>query len=490
MISSKKMLNFENSFHDQFSHDFYQKIAPKNFPKADLVHFNNDLAQELNFAKKDLKKLEIKEIYKQIFSGQKIHATSIPIALAYAGHQFGNFVPQLGDGRAVLLGEIISNSQRFDVQLKGSGPTKFSRNGDGLMTLSSAIRELIIGEALHYLQIPATRILTLCLTNEPVYRQEINMGAVISRVAKSHIRVGTFEYFASKGNKIAIQQLCDYVINRHFPQENSSSKSITKLFSDIVFTQANLIAKLQANGFIHGVMNSDNMAISGQAIDFGPCAFLDEYDSKKVFSAIDRNGRYAYENQIKIAQWNLWILANCLSLIHQNSQELLEILDLFQQKFDEKYQKIMAKKLGFEKQIPQKLIADFLKILQQKNCDYHQSFFNLSDDLLKREPSAIKDEEYRKWFSSWRDLLQQEYDFSDKNIFVKISKQMRKNNPYIIARNHIVQEVIDAGNNLDFQPLKKFLKVLKKPFNYNKKNIFYHTPPTKEQRVLQTFCGT
>ena len=484
------MLNFENSFHDQFSNDFYQKIAPKNFSKADLVYLNADLAHELNFAKKDLKKSEIREIYKQIFSGQKIHATSIPIALAYAGHQFGNFVPQLGDGRAVLLGEIVHNSQRFDVQLKGSGPTKFSRRGDGLMTLGSAIREVIIGEALHYLQIPATRILTLCLTNEPVYRQEINEGAVISRVAKSHIRVGTFEYFASKGNKQAIQQLCDYVINRHFPQENSSSKSITKLFSDIVLAQANLIAKLQANGFIHGVMNSDNMAISGQAIDFGPCAFLDEYDSKKVFSAIDRNGRYAYENQIKIAHWNLWILANCLSLIHQNSQELLEILNLFQQKFDEKYQKIMAKKLGFDKQIPQKLITDFLEILQQKNCDYHQSFFNLSDDLLREEPLTIKGEEYHKWFSSWRDLLQQEYDFNDKNIFVKISKKMRANNPFIIARNHIVQEVINAGNNLDFQPLENFLKVLKKPFHYDEKNIFYHTPPIKEKRVLQTFCGT
>ena len=292
------MLNFENSFHDQFSDDFYQKIVPKNFSKADLVHFNADLAHDLNLLKKDSKKSQIpeiyKEIYKQIFCGQKIHATSIPIALAYGGHQFGNFVPQLGDGRAVLLGEIVTNAQRFDIQLKGSGPTKFSRRGDGLMTLGAGIRELIIGEALHYLQIPATRILTLCITNEPVYREETNMGAVISRVAKSHIRVGTFEYFASKGNKQAIQQLCDYVINRHFPQENSSTKSITKLFNDIVFAQANLIAKLQANGFIHGVMNSDNMAISGQAIDFGPCAFLDEYDAKKVFSAIDRNGRYAY----------------------------------------------------------------------------------------------------------------------------------------------------------------------------------------------------
>ena len=480
------MLNFENSFYHQFSDDFYQKIAPKNFSKADLVHFNADLAHELNFNKKDLKKSEIKEI----FSGQKNHPTSIPIALAYAGHQFGNFVSQLGDGRAVLLGEIVNNSQRFDVQLKGSGPTKFSRRGDGLMTLGSAIRELIIGEALHYLEIPATRILTLCITNEPVYRQEINMGAVISRVAKSHIRVGTFEYFASKGNKIAIQQLCDYVINRHFPQKNSSTKSITKLFSDIVLAQANLLAKLQANGFIHGVMNSDNMAISGQAIDFGPCAFLDEYDSKKVFSAIDRNGRYAYGNQAKIAQWNLWILANCFSLIHQDSKKLLEILELFEQEFDEKYLQIMAKKLGFEKQVPKKLIADFLEILQQKNCDYHQSFFNLSDDLLRQKPLIIVGEEYNKWFSSWLNLLQQEYDFSDKNILPKIAKKMRENNPFIIARNHVVQEIIDAGNNLDFQPLEKFLKVLKKPFHFDEKNIYYHTPPTNEKKVLQTFCGT
>jgi uncharacterized protein YdiU (UPF0061 family) len=484
------MLNFENSFYHQFSLDFYQKINPQNFPKADLAYFNANLVQELNLSKKDLKKSQIQEIYKEIFSGQKIHSTSIPVALVYAGHQFGNFVSQLGDGRAILLGEIVSNAQRFDVQLKGSGPTKFSRNGDGLMTLGSAIRELIIGEALHYLEIPATRVLTLCLTNEEVYRQEVNMGAVIARVAKSHIRVGTFEYFASRGNYQAIQQLCEYVINRHFPQENTQSKSLVKLFSDIVLAQANLIAKLQANGFIHGVMNSDNMAISGQAIDFGPCAFLDEYNSKKVFSAIDRNGRYAYENQPKIAKWNLWILANCLSLIHQNSQELLEILDLFEKEFDEKYQKIMAKKLGFEKQIPQKLIADFLIILQQKNCDYQQSFFNLSDDLLCQKPMIIKDEEYYKWFLSWQNLLQQEYDLSNKNILKKIAKKMRSINPFIIARNHIVQEVINAGNNLDFKPLENFLKLLKNPFDYDEKNIYYHTPPTNDQMVLKTFCGT
>jgi len=488
------MLNFENSFHHQFSLDFYQEITPRNFPKADLVHLNVDLARELNLLKKDLKKSQIQENFKknyqEIFCGQRIHPTSNPIALAYGGHQFGNFVSQLGDGRAILLGEIVSKAQRFDVQLKGSGVTKFSRNGDGLMTLGSAIRELIIGEALHYLEINATRILTLCITNEKVYRQEVNMGAVIARVAKSHIRVGTFEYFASRGNKNAIQQLCDYVINRHFPQENSSTKSLEKLFYDIVFAQANLIAKLQANGFIHGVMNSDNMAISGQAIDFGPCAFLDEYDSKKVFSAIDRNGRYAYGNQAKIAQWNLWILANCFSLIHQDSKKLLEILELFENEFDEKYLQIMAKKLGFEKQIPKKLIADFLEIIEQKNCDYHQSFFNLSDDLISQKPMIIKDEKYCDWFLSWINLLQKEYDFGDKNILKKIAKKMRAVNPYIIARNHIVQEAIDAGNNLDFTPLKNFLKLLKKPFDYDEKNIYYHTPPTKEQRVLQTFCGT
>jgi uncharacterized protein YdiU (UPF0061 family) len=237
-------------------------------------------------------------------------------------------------------------------------------------------------------------------------------------------------------------------------------------------------------------MNSDNMAISGQAIDFGPCAFLDEYDAKKVFSAIDRNGRYAYGNQAKIAHWNLWILANCLSLIHKNSQELLEILNLFAQKFEENYYKIMAKKLGFAKQIPQKLIADFLAILQQKNCDYHQSFFNLSDDLLNQKPLAIEGEEYHKWFLSWNNLLRQEYNFSDKNILPKIAKKMRENNPFIVARNHIVQEIIDAGNNLDFQPLENFLKILKKPFHFDEKNIFYHTPPSEEQKVLQTFCGT
>jgi uncharacterized protein YdiU (UPF0061 family) len=489
------MLNFQNSFHQQFSLDFYQEITPRNFSKADLVHLNVDLARELNLLKKDLKKSQIQENFKknyqEIFCGQKIHPTSNPIALAYGGHQFGNFVAQLGDGRAVLLGEIVnSNNQIFDIQLKGSGTTKFSRSGDGLMTLGSAIRELIIGEALHYLEIPTTRILTLCITNEKVYRQEINMGAVISRVAKSHIRVGTFEYFASRGNKNAIQQLCDYVINRHFPQENSSSKSLTKLFSDIVLAQANLIAKLQANGFIHGVMNSDNMAISGQALDFGPCAFLDEYNSKKVFSAIDRNGRYAYENQAKIAQWNLWILANCFSLIHQDSKKLLEILELFEQEFDEKYQEIMAKKFGFEKQIPKKLIADFLKIIEQKNCDYHQSFFNLSDDLISQKPMLIKDEKYYDWFSSWQNLLQQEYDFGDKNILKKIAKKMRGVNPYLIARNHIVQEVIEAGNNLDFTALENFLKILKKPFHFDEKNIHFHTPPNEEQRILQTFCGT
>lgn len=481
------MFKFDNSFYNEFSADFYQEIMPKNFPHAQLIYFNDDLAKVLGIAKKQLSSVE----KAAILSGQKIHPCAKPIALAYGGHQFGNFVPQLGDGRAILLGEIINqNNQRFDLQLKGSGPTKFSRRGDGFLTLKAAIRELIIGEALHNLQIPTSRILSLVITNEAVYRESVNMGAVIARVADSHIRVGTFEYWAFKGDQKSLHNLCNYVAKRHFPQENSSAISIKTLFYDIVLAQANLIAKLQANGFIHGVMNSDNMAIGGQALDFGPCAFLDEYDENKVFSAIDYNGRYAYKNQSAIAKWNLWILANCLHLIYANAEELLEILNLFSEKFEEKYYKIMSQKLGFEHQIPKKLIADLLQIMQHQKSDYHQTFFKLSDDLLFKKNQAIKGEEYKNWLLKWRDLLANEYDFKNNNIVKKIAVKMRQHNPYLIARNHIVQQVIEAGDNLDFQPLKNYLRALKKPFICDEKYLSYHNPPKANQKILQTFCGT
>jgi len=481
-------MNFlQNNFYQNFSPEFFELINPKKFSKVKLVHYNQNLVKENEFNFGKLSKLQITKI----FSGQQILPSSKPIALAYAGHQFGNFVPSLGDGRANLLGEIIGkNTELFDVLLKGSGRTKFSRSGDGLMTLGAGIRELIIGEALHYLQIPTSRILSLSITDEKVYREEVNIGAVIARIMKSHIRVGTFEYFASRSNKEAIMKLCNYAINRHFPQENSSPKSIGKFFQDVVYAQANLLSKLQAVGFIHGVMNTDNMAICGQALDFGPCAFLDEYNSIKVFSFIDKAGRYCYENQPKIGKWNLWILANCLNLVHENSAELLQILDEFEEKYQQNYWQIMSKKFGFINKIPQNLIENFLEILEQEKLDYHQSFFKLSDDLLGQKPNLASSENYRIWFAKWQDFLHQENGELNPIILAKIAKIMRKNNPYFIARNHKVQEVIDSACQLDFVPLKKMLKALKKPFNFDEKYQHYHQPPANNQRVLRTFCGT
>ncbi|MFZ9181501.1 MAG: protein adenylyltransferase SelO [Rickettsiales bacterium] len=477
---------FQNNFYQNFSPEFFQIINPQLFYRVKLVHYNQNLVKENEFNFGKLSKLQITKI----FSGQKILSASTPIALAYAGHQFGNFVPSLGDGRAILLGEIIGkNSELFDVALKGSGRTKFSRGGDGLMTLEAGIRELIIGEALHYLQIPSSRILSLSITDEKIYRQEVNIGAVIARIMKSHIRVGTFEYFAYKGNKEAISKLCKYIINRHFLSENSATKSVADLFQNIVDSQAILIAKLQSVGFIHGVMNTDNMAICGQVLDFGPCAFLDEYNAKKVFSFIDRAGRYCFENQPKIAKWNLWILANCLSLVYENSNQLLQILDNFDEKYQQNYLQIMAKKFGLNK-ISHELIENFLQILQKEKLDYHQSFFKLSDDLLHQKPNLSPSENYQIWFAKWQDFLHQENGELNPNILTKITKNMQANNPYFIARNHIVKEVIDAGNNLDFKPLKDLLSALKNPYKIDEKYHKYHLPPTNNQKVFHTFCGT
>lgn len=476
------MIKFENSWHGEFSQDFYQKINPHFFPKAQLIYFNNDLAKILGL---DLSKISQQQIF-DIFSGSKIDPTSKPIALAYAGHQFGNFVAQLGDGRAILLGEIINNhKQHFDIQLKGSGKTRFSRNGDGFATLASALRELIIGEALNYLEIPATRILSICLTNSPVYREEIMLGAVMARVADSYLRIGSFEYFACRGDKINLKKLCNYALKRHFSLDEQDLDPTLVLFENVVKSQAKLIAKWQAFGFIHGVMNTDNMSICGQSIDFGPCAFLDEYNINKVFSAIDYNGRYRFGNQPKIAKWNLWILLNCLAQITDKHQNLLAIHEKFEDEFEKNYYQIMAQKLGFIKLVPKQLIDNFLVILQKYSCDYTQSFRHLSVNLVDESQFVINNDEYQKWFKQWRDELKIEGGEIDD-----IVDKMNQINPAVIARNHRVEEVIEAGNNLDFAPLNKFLEALKKPFDDNLQNSCYSIPPTENQKVRRTFCGT
>jgi uncharacterized protein YdiU (UPF0061 family) len=470
------MIKFSNSYFEKLPKKFYQEIAPFKFEDPQLLCLNQDLARELDL---DLEEKNLAEI----FSGKKILSTSKPIALAYAGHQFGNFVPKLGDGRAILLGEIIApGEKRYDLQLKGSGPTEFSRRGDGFATLGAAIREYLVSEAMHYLGIPTTRILAIVKTNSPVFREEISPGAVMTRIALSHVRVGTFEYFAAQGDFLAIKELANYSIWRHFPRCHADQNPYVSFFREVVTNQAKLIAKWLATGFIHGVMNTDNMTISGQTIDFGPCAFLDEYDENKVFSSIDSRGRYAYLNQSKIAKWNLSSLANCLAPICDDEKNLLEILENFDDQFKKYYHLEMTKKLGFSDSTDDYLIKDFLALMKKHQSDYTITFRKLSDALTQDINLFNDDRDFDLWQKKWRVALAKE----NKN-FAEISATLNKTNPAIIARNHMVEAVIKSANDDDFSPLFDFISALKTPFLENKK---YSSPPKDAEKITQTFCGT
>ncbi len=479
-----KKLQFYQNYFNEFDEEFYQIIDPYKFINSQLIYLNKNILADFS-----LEDIQFEDINNQkILAGSIIHQTSRPIAIAYAGHQFGNFVSQLGDGRAILLGEILDKKNNYhDLQLKGSGPTKFSRRGDGFATLASGIRELIIGEALHNLNIPSTRILSLSLTNNPVFRDEVNRGVVMSRVLSSQLRVGTFEYFASRNNKTAIQKLVNFAVNRHYPAINKEKNITLKFFEKVVENQAILIAKWQSVGFIHGVMNTDNMSIAGQSLDFGPCAFLDEYDDKKVFSAIDKFGRYCFMNQPKIAQWNLWILLNCLSVIFTNHDEGLKILDSFFSQFEKNYYSLMSQKLGFKERIAKDLVDEFLIILKKNQADYTKSFRDLSGNLLNPQSPIINGQEYQIWFNKWQEKIAEE----SQNNLLKVASEMNKINPLIIARNHLVEEAIVAGNSLNFKPLNDLLTALEKPFDDCGFAIEkFAKPPTEKQKIYQTFCNT
>lgn len=490
----KNKLQFHQLFFKQFDENYYEIIDPYKFSNPQLIYLNKNLIDDLQL---DFSQFNHPNIAK-ILAGSSIHESSRPIAIAYAGHQFGNFVSQLGDGRAILLGEIIDKKNQFyDLQLKGSGPTKFSRRGDGFATLASAIRELIIGESLHYLNVPTTRILSLSLTNSPVFREVVNHGAVMSRLLFSQLRVGSFEYLASRHDKVGLQKLVDFAIDRHYLVIKNSTNKVLEFFAKVVENQAILIAKWQSLGFIHGVMNTDNMSIAGQSLDFGPCAFLDEYDDKKVFSAIDKYGRYSFGNQPKIAQWNLWILLNSLALIFDDHQQGLVILDKFITQYEDNYYKLMSQKLGFKNKIVKELVDDFLKILKKNHADYTKSFRDLSANLLDENSPIINCEDYKIWFKNWQQKIGENYGFGNNNL-AKIAKKMNEINPLIIARNHLVEEVISASNSLDFKPLERLLKALESPFgNIDEENIEknlpiedFALPPTTKQKVYQTFCNT
>jgi uncharacterized protein YdiU (UPF0061 family) len=434
------------------------------------------------------------------FSGNQTPADADPIAMAYAGHQFGGFVPQLGDGRAILLGERVGrDGVRRDIQLKGSGQTPFSRNGDGRAALGPMLREYLISETMHALGIPTTRSLAVVTTGEQVVRVDLLPGAVLTRVAASHIRVGTFEYFAARNDREAVSQLLDYVITRHYPEARSAGVPALAVLEAVAQRQAALIADWMSVGFIHGVMNTDNMAISGETIDYGPCAFMDHYDTNTVFSSIDHAGRYAYGNQPAIAQWNLARFAETLlPLIDSDPGKAVELATAVVRDFmpvlDARLMTRMGRKIGLasEQESDGELVRSLLATMQSAGADFTLTFRHLAQcadepasdaSLLELfEPSSG----IAEWLRRWRERLARD----PQNIAERAAK-MRRVNPAFIPRNHRVEAVLEAASTHgDLGPFHQLLNILEHPYDDQPGSVEFERPPAPGERVLRTYCGT
>ena len=406
-----------------------------------------------------------------------------PIALAYAGHQFGQFVPQLGDGRAALLGEAtLPDGQRRDIQLKGSGRTPFSRGGDGRSALGPVIREYILSEAMHALGVPTTRALAAVATGEQVIREDLEPGGVFARVASSHIRVGTFEYFTARRNREALKQLADYTIRRHYPERIGETQPYLALFRGVAARQADLVAHWMSIGFIHGVMNTDNTSIAGETIDYGPCAFMDEFRHDKVFSSIDSFGRYAYRNQPAIAQWNLARFAETLLLLDDDRPGFENALGEFGTLYEARYLARMRTKLGLETEDAgdAALVADWLDALEKAGADFTLSHRQLAERYARDAPTELGDVETR-----WRTRVSAEGRTAEA-----ARDAMHTVNPLFIARNHRVAEAIDGAYRGDLTVFREMLEVLSSPFDNQPEKSRYAEPPLPQERVTRTFCGT
>ncbi len=470
---------------------FYKKQIPDKIKNPELLIFNQELARELNLGI-DYNSPDLSNI----FAGNKLLYNSKPISLAYAGHQFGYFIPRLGDGRAILLGEIKDkNNELFDIQLKGSGRTFFSRNGDGKCPLDAAIREYIVSEAMYFLQIPTTRSLAIVKSSELIQRDNLTPASVITRVAKSHIRVGTFEYFASRGDIKNLKILADYTIKRHFPKYHHQCNKYLHLLRSVIKVQIELVTSWMSIGFIHGVMNTDNISICGQTLDYGPCAFMDEYESNKVFSFIDKNGRYSFGNQRNILLWNITKFAETiLHFINSDIKKAIKIveeeLSQFLSIFDDVYYTKMANKLGIScvasKERDRTLVIDYLKILEKDKVDFTNGFRNLSKKLFQWTGDKGKNNTEYYWHKKWMQrLLEQKIDFK------KITSNMNKVNPILIPRNHIVANIIkESVHNQDYRILKEFLEAIRSPVIEKKEYEKYYIPVKGDERIVNTFCGT
>ena len=478
--------NFDNTY-IHLPKVFYTKLLPAPVPKPEVVILNTPLATDMGL---DFSKISADE-QAALFGGNNMPEGSEPLAQAYAGHQFGHFT-MLGDGRAIVWGEHVTPSgQRFDLQFKGSGPTPYSRGGDGRAALGPMLREYIISEAMHALNIPTTRSLAVVTNGEQVYRETTLPGAILTRVASSHIRVGTFQYAALQQDRETIQALLDYTIKRHYPEIEEEQNKPISLLKAVIEKQAELITHWMRVGFIHGVMNTDNMALSGETIDYGPCAFMDAYDPKTVFSSIDHMGRYAYANQPAIAQWNLARLAETLlPLLDDDTEKATNIAEKtingFGTVYREKLLAMLRTKIGlFDTQSEdESLITDLLEWMKQQDADYTNTFL----DLASEEPPQGKpydDDTFKGWHTRWQARLGE----NTKPLKDSLSL-MRANNPALIPRNHKVEEALEAATNGELQPLEDLLTALKEPYKNHSDLEPYQSPPTPEEKVCQTFCGT
>ena len=477
--------NFDNTYFN-LSEPFREKINPSPVKKPEIILLNNDLAKLLSL---DFSKISNTEL-SNIFSGNLLPAGSNSIAQAYAGHQFGHFT-MLGDGRAILLGEHVSQSnKKYDIQFKGSGKTAFSRNGDGRAALGPMLREYIISEAMNALKIPTTRSLAVVKTGELIQREKALQGAILTRVASSHIRVGTFQYIAARQKDDELKTLLDYTIDRHYPEIKNSNNPALDLLNCLIERQCDLVVNWMRVGFIHGVMNTDNMTVSGETIDYGPCAFMDTYDPKTVFSSIDQNGRYAYCNQPGITKWNLARFAECLIPFFERDQKkaiqiATETINDFEKKYEEKWMNMMRNKLGISgldnKDKP--LILDLLTWMHEKKADYTNTFCHLMNLDPKKE-KIFEDSKFIVWKKRWKERL-----LKKDNNQIKSKELMKNNNPLVIPRNHKIEEALEAAELNDMEPINKILEILKNPYDKQSEIIDYQYP-SKSSEKYQTFCGT
>jgi serine/tyrosine/threonine adenylyltransferase len=495
------LFNFDNSY-ARLPERFHAAVFPEPVEAPVLIKFNAALAQEmrLELDADDAPRLAA------FFSGNVLPSGSEPLAMAYAGHQFGNFVPQLGDGRAILLGEVVDEKGvRRDVQLKGAGPTPFSRRGDGRAALGPVLREYIVSEAMAGLGIPATRALAAVATGEGVQRETVLPGAVFVRVAASHVRIGTFQYFAARGDNEAVRTLADYVIDRHYPALRQAGNPYLALLEAVSTRQAELIARWLGVGFIHGVMNTDNMTVSGETIDFGPCAFLDDYDPMKVFSSIDQQGRYAYRNQPGIGQWNIARLAECLlPLLDADEEKAVEaangVLKAFGEQFQAAWLSVFSRKIGIAA-TPEAgdgdLIQALLSAMHEGRADFTLTFRRLTalavaersgDAQARLDAEAAFLESFAPWDKAesflplWRARLAREKG--------DVSALMGRVNPALIPRNHRIEEAITAAMAGDLSLFETLVAAVADPLTDRPEFAALTQAPRDEERVLRTFCGT